>query len=124
MLSSFPTAMIAGILFGFLAGLGIGGGSLLMVWLTVVLELPTMDARCINLLFFIPCALCACIFRWKQGGLNLKKIVIPALAGCVCAAVFSWIGSHMNTETMKKIFGILLIVTGLRELFYRGKEFK
>ena len=37
MLSSFPAAVAVGTLLGFLSGLGVGGGSLLVVWLTAVL---------------------------------------------------------------------------------------
>ena len=65
MLESFPFSVFLGGIFGFLAGLGIGGGSLLVLWLTVVLGMEPDTARSINLLFFIPTALIACFFRKK-----------------------------------------------------------
>lgn len=124
MLNSFPVAIGAGILFGFLSGLGIGGGSLLVMWLTLILGVNAYDARCINLLFFIPCALCASIFRWKQGALPVKKILMPILLGCILAGIFSVLSKELNTALLKKIFGILLIGAGLRELFYRQRKAK
>ena len=122
MLESFPIAVLAGILLGFLSGLGIGGGSLLMLWLTLVLGMDHISARGINLLFFIPSALIACLFRWKQGALQWKQILPAIIAGCAAAASFSWLSMYLDTPAIKKLFGILLIATGLRELFYRPRK--
>ena len=122
MLESFPIAVLAGILLGFLSGLGIGGASLLMLWLTLVLGMDHASARGINLLFFIPSALIACLFRWKQGTLQWKQILPAIIAGCAAAAGFSWLSMYLDTPVIKKLFGILLIATGLRELFYRPRK--
>ena len=53
------TLLIAALL-GFLAGLGVGGGSLLILWLTLVLHTEPAQARPINLLFFLPAAAISC----------------------------------------------------------------
>ena len=52
MLDSVPVIFIIATILGFLAGIGVGGGSLLILWLTLVLEMPQETARIINLLFF------------------------------------------------------------------------
>ena len=124
MLESFPVILIVGTLLGFLSGLGIGGGSLLIIWLTVILGMDHTSARSINLLFFLPSALIACIFRWKQGAIRWKKILPAMVSGCIAAAIFSWLGGMFQIELLKKLFGGLLILTGLRELFYRPREFR
>lgn len=114
--------LLIGTLLGFLTGLGVGGGSLLMMWLTLGMGTDPVTARGINLLFFLPSALVACGFRWRQGVLELRK-VFPAIAsGAAAAAVFSWIGLQITGDTLKKGFGVLLILTGLRELFYKQKN--
>ncbi len=115
-------SVIVGTVLGFLAGLGIGGGSLLMLWLTFVIGLEHNSARGINLLFFLPSALIACCFRWKQGNIQWKKIFPAMIAGCAAALAFSWLGSNMDLSLLKKLFGGLLILTGLRELTYRPKK--
>lgn len=119
MLESLPVMLIVGTLLGFLSGLGVGGGSLLMLWLTLVLQMEHSTARSINLLFFIPSALIASLFRKKQGSLNIKKILPAIIAGCVSAAVFSFISKVIDVSLLKKLFGGLLLFTGLRELFYK-----
>lgn len=114
-------SLAVGTALGFLTGLGIGGGSLLILYLTMALGMAQSTARGINLLFFIPSALIACCFRWKQGCLKLRKVWPAIAAGTVSAGVFSFLGMRFDPEVLKKGFGILLIVTGLRELMYRPK---
>ncbi len=122
MLESFPAAMIAGGVLGFLAGLGIGGGSLLILWLTLILDFSAETARCINLMFFIPAALCASLSRWKQKSLPLTNLPWPVIAGCLFAGGFTLLRGQIDTQILKKIFGILLLFTGLRELLYKQKK--
>ena len=121
MLDTFPVVLAVSTLLGFLAGLGVGGGSLLILWLTLVLQLAYPEAKVLNLLFFLPSAIIACLFRWKQGSLPLKKVLPAMIAGCIAAAICGWIGNHTDTELLKKIFGGLLLITGIRELFYRPR---
>ena len=121
-LNSFFTAFTVASLLGFLAGLGVGGGSLLVLWLTLVMNMSHPQARIINLLFFIPSALIACIFRWKQGSFEYKKILPAVIAGCISSAIFSIIGQQMDTDILKKLFGFLLLLTGIRELLYKPKK--
>ncbi len=121
MLESIPVSLVMGTVLGFLSGLGIGGGSLLMLWLTVVLGMEQSAARGINLLFFLPSAAVACGFRWKQGTIPIRKILPAILAGCAAAAVLSCVGMQMDVTVLKKLFGVLLIVTGVRELLYKPK---
>jgi len=122
MLESFPIALAVGTALGFLAGLGVGGGSLLILWLTLVLDVPRDTAAGINLLFFIPSAVTASLFRLKQGSLDFRRI-LPALAAGVAAAwALTLLAQNMDTEVLRKPFGILLLITGVRELFYRPRN--
>ena len=119
MLNGFPVSILAGILLGFLAGLGIGGGSLLLMWLTLVLGEDPMTARGINLLFFIPTAVISSLFRTKAGSLKIKPLLPAIAAACISAWVFTKLSFIIDPEPLKKAFGLLLILTGIRELFYR-----
>ena len=111
-------------LLGFLAGLGVGGGSLLMLWLTLAVGMDYTAARTINLLFFLPSAFIATLFRQKQGTVRVKKILPAIIAGCIAAALFSYIGKQIDTGLLKKFFGGLLLFTGARELLYRPRNAK
>ena len=122
MLSSFPAAVVAGTLLGFLSGLGVGGGSLLVVWLTAVLSLEPRLAQGMNLLFFLPAALCACLFHIRSRRLPWPLGLPAAGAGCLTAALGAFLAGQMDTELLRKLFGSLLILTGLSELFRRSKK--
>lgn len=119
MLGSLPVAIIVGTILGFLAGLGIGGGSLLILWLTLALQMDPQTARLVNLLFFIPSAIISSLFRWKQGALDLPRIFHAILSGCVSALVCSLIFRSMEPTLLRRLFGILLLITGTRVLFYK-----
>lgn len=121
MLESFPVSLLVGTVLGFLSGLGTGGGSLLILWLTAVLGTPQADARGMNLLFFLPSALIACLFRWRQGTLPLRKILPAIIAGCAAAYLFSRLSMKLDLQLLKKLFGVLLLLTGLREITYKPK---
>jgi uncharacterized membrane protein YfcA len=114
--------IMVGTALGFLSGLGVGGGSLLILWLTLVLGTEPAAARVINLLFFLPAAAIACRFRWKQGVLPLKTVLPASLAGALGAVMGIWISERMDSTMLKTAFGILLMVTGIRELCYRQRK--
>ena len=122
MLESFPVSLLVGTVLGFLAGLGVGGGSLLILWLTAVLSVPYPQARVLNLLFFLPSALIATIFHCRRKTVSFKKILPAILAGSICAAVFSYLSGILDTQILKKFFGGILLITGIRELLYRKKR--
>lgn len=122
MLNSFGIAITVGTVLGFLAGLGVGGGSLLLLWLTAVLSIPYPDARIYNLLFFLPSAAIASFFRFRKDFPALKGLFPAMIAGCIGAVLFSLIGQTIDTYWLKKLFGGLLILTGIREILYKNKK--
>lgn len=122
MLNSIPIAFMISTLLGYLAGLGVGGGSLLILWLTLILEIDNNIARAMNLMFFLPTALISSVFRWKQGSLNFRRIFPGILAGCISAAVFSLLSRRVSSEILQTLFGILLLATGIKELMYKSKN--
>ena len=124
MLDTLPVLLIIGVILGFLAGVGVGGGSLLILWLTLIIGTETGIARAINLMFFLTAAGAVSLFRWRKGSLNIRKLLPAIVAGCVTAALFSWLRVYLHSELMKKLFGILLLFTGVRELFYRPRKAK
>lgn len=122
MVNSFPVSAVIGIILGFLSGLGVGGGSLLILWLTLVLGLEQSQARSINLLFFFFCAIPACLIRSRKSQIPWRTLFPAMAAGCLCAWTVSLFSAGLDLSLFKKGFGILLLITGLRELFYKPKQ--
>lgn len=110
-------AALAGAVTGVLSGFGVGGGSLLLIYMTSFADLPQNLAQGINLLYFLPAAATALPAHFKNGYVE-KKALLPAIAaGLVCSALAAWAATALDVDILRKCFGGFLLVIGLRELF-------
>ena len=107
----------AGLVCGVLSGLGIGGGTLLMVWMTAVMDMEQRMAQGINLLYFLPTAACALIFHIKNRLIRWRVVLPAAITGCVSAAGAALLATSVDASLLRKLFGGFLILVGITELF-------
>ena len=110
-------AGVAGLVCGVLSGLGIGGGTLLMVWMTAVMDMEQRMAQGINLLYFLPTAACALIFHIKNRLIRWRVVLPAAITGCLSAAGAALLATSVDASLLRKLFGGFLILVGLTELF-------
>lgn len=115
-------SVAAGAACGILSGFGIGGGSLLMVWMTAVLQMEQRTAQAINLLFFLPTAAASLVFHVKSGQVMWRATVPAVLAGLVTAALSAWAATMMDAHALRKIFGVFLLFVGVSEIFRKPKK--
>ena len=73
------TAVLAGAVTGILSGFGVGGGTLLLIWMTAFAGVPQDLAQGVNLLYFLPAAAMALPAHFKNGYID-KKTALPAIA--------------------------------------------
>lgn len=100
---------------GFLSGLGIGGGSLLMVWMTAVVGLPQTAAQSINLLYFLPTAGISLVFHSKNRFVDWKKSGWAILGGVILAVFGVWLSSLLDISLLRTLFGVFLMLVGFSE---------
>lgn len=112
---------IAGLLSGAIGALGLGGGGVLIIYLTVFASLPQTQAQGINLLFFLPCAAVALYFHSKAKLIDLRYAVPMSLAGFVGAVAGCLLAGYIGSHWLSKIFGGYILCIGLYELFFRKK---
>ena len=106
-----------GLVMGVLSGFGVGGGTLLLVYLTTFAGLDQHTAQGINLLYYLPAALMALPAHVKNGYVE-KEVLWPAvIAGLVCACGGSWVATGLEVDRLRTLFGGFLVVIGLWELF-------
>ena len=116
-LTDWLLPLLVGAVTGILSGFGVGGGTLLLVYLTAVLGMEQQTAQGINLLYFLPAAALALPAHWKNGYVE-KRALLPAIgAGLLCAGGAAWAASGMETALLRKYFGAFLIFVGLTQLF-------
>ena len=113
--------LLAGAVTGVLSGYGVGGGSLLLVYMTAFAGLDQRLAQGINLLYFLPTAAAALPAHFKNGQVD-KTALRPAIfAGLVSAALGAWAASAIDPALLKKCFGAFLLVIGARELLQKER---
>ena len=67
---------------GIFASMGLGGGMVLIVYLTVFAGFSQLAAQGINLVFFIPIAIISLVLHTKNKLVEWKKAVPAVLWGC------------------------------------------
>lgn len=112
--------ILAGLVTGILSGFGIGGGSLLMLYLTLVEHLPQAAAAGVNLLYFICCAPAALISHIKNRLVEQRAVVWCTLAGLPTTAAASLLAGATDVSLLRRLFGVLLLYIGIKEL--RAKQ--
>ena len=113
---------IAGIFISVLAGLGIGGGGLLVIYLTMVKDVSQIESQGINLLFFVVAGTASLIIHIKKRKLEFKSIIVMIIFGSMGAVAGSFIANATDATIVKKIFGGFLLISGLIELFTKTKK--
>ena len=112
---------LAGLVTGVLSGFGIGGGTLLLIYMTAFAGVPQNVAQGVNLLYFLPTAATALPAHIKNGYID-KHAAVPAIvAGLLGTALAAWIATALDVELLHRFFGGFLIVIGLRELFGKSE---
>lgn len=110
------------ILFSFLAGIigsmGFGGGTVLIIYLSVFLSLEQTKSQGINLLFFIPCAVYSIIVYIRKNLIEKDKIIPVVLPGFVGVALGYTALNFIKSELLGKLFGAFLIILAIKEFFF------
>jgi uncharacterized membrane protein YfcA len=117
-------SFIAAFLTGILASLGVGGGMLLIIYLTVFAGYDQLSAQGINLLYFIPIALLAVIIHTRNHLINWKPLVPSILVGIVGAVGGSIIARFIDKGVLRTIFAAFVLVIGVKEILYKGQPEK
>lgn len=108
---------IVGFLTGVLASMGMGGGFILVVWLTLAENMAQRAAQGVNLLFFLPIALLSLIFHLKNKLVNKELVKKLALGGALGAVIGTYGAQLIDNGALRKLFALFLLAFGLKELF-------
>ncbi|MCL2030476.1 MAG: TSUP family transporter [Oscillospiraceae bacterium] len=107
---------LAGLAAGVLSGFGLGGGTLLILYMTWRGGLSQHAAQGISLLYFIPCAAGALAGHIRKGQAELRAAVPAVLGGLPAAALAAWCALALDGGILRKGFGAVIIAVGLREM--------
>ena len=115
-ISPFVQALVA-CFTGVVSGLGIGGGTLLIIYLVFIAGADQRTAQGINLIYFLPTALGALFFHAKKSRVDFHVFLPAAAAGLAAAITASILAKQLDMTVLKRLFGVLLLYIGVKELF-------
>lgn len=116
--------LFASFLAGALSGMGLGGGGILLVFLTAFSSIDQLTAQGINLIFFLPTGLIAIIIYAIKKQIEWKIVFKIWLFGSIGALGGYFIAKAIETQYLSKIFAAFLIIFGVINLFTKDKTKK
>ncbi len=119
---NFILFVIAGIAGGLLAGMGMGGGTLTIPLLVLLLGVEQRVAQTVNLVAFLPTGTLALGVHVKNKLVDVSKVLyvlIPALCTTILSSIFA---TNLSADLLKKLFGGFLVLTAV--LSFCAQTFK
>lgn len=101
---------------------GIGGGTVLLLVMTLVLGVEQQTAQGINLLFFLPSGASALWYHHKQGYLHVPTLKTAIPWGMVGALAGAYLATGADVTLLRKGFGVYLLLAGVALLWPRKDQ--
>ncbi len=116
--------IFTGIISGIVSGMGMGGGTILILILSLFLGLDQHIAQATNLVFFVPTSITAIIVNIKNKTINWKIGIPVAFFGVIGAIIGAKISINLEVKTLKKFFGIFLLLIAIYQTYSLIKQYK
>ena len=105
--------ILIGLFSGVVSGMGLGGGTIMIPALTILLGIPQTVAQGVNLIAFIPTAIVAIIIHSQHGFIQTKDLLWIIIPGVVAAVVGACITNYIPRNIVRIVFGVFLIAIAL-----------
>ncbi len=106
-------AFLCGLGAGTVSAWGVGGGTLLLLVMTLFLDVEQRTAQGINLLFFLPTAASALFLHAKNGYLDKPTLKHAVPAAVLAALIGAWAATSLDVDALRKPFGVYLLASGV-----------
>jgi uncharacterized membrane protein YfcA len=115
--------LIIGLVAGVAGGMfGIGGGAIMVPAMVLIMSMDQKFATGTSIAAqILPIGILAAIVYYRNGNLNIKYAVIIAV-GLIVGNLFGALFANqpfISSELMKKLYGVFLLLIGLRYLLVR-----
>lgn len=108
--------ILAGVFSGIVAGMGMGGGTVLVPILTVFIGLSQHLSQAINLIAFLPLAIVSIVIYAKKKMIDFSvwwKVSVPA---CIVAIAASYLSFLVPNKILKIAYSFFLIFLAVWQL--------
>ena len=105
-----------------LSGLGVGGGGLFVIYLSLFSATPQLAAQGLNLLFFIFSSSASVAVQINRRRICFSAVALMAVSGLIGAVLGAYLTKFLPEEWLRRAFGIMLVSGGIIALCFSPKE--
>lgn len=116
--------ILTGFISGIVSGTGMGGGTILILCLSIFLGIDQKIAQATNLIFFVPTSIAAIYINLKEKNINFKIAKTIIFLGVIGAIIGATIAKKVSTEVLRKCFGVFLSFIAIHEIYVIIKMYK
>jgi uncharacterized membrane protein YfcA len=114
--------LIAAFLSAVLSGLGIGSAGIFVLYLTLIAGYAQPEAQALNLLFFLLSAGAALLLHIRERRIPVRVVLFLVVCAIPGALIGSYLARVLDAGLLRKLFGGMLVVTGLPSLLSRRRS--
>ena len=104
-----------------LSGMGVGGGGLFVIYLSIFTDTPQLTAQGMNLLFFLLSSGASVTVHLRNRVICYSAVFVMTLFGIMGALVGASLSAHLPQHLLRQIFGAMLVVSGMLSLMKKEK---
>ena len=109
--------VLIGAVSGIVSGMGMGGGTILILCLSLFLGKEQHIAQGANLIFFVPTSIVSIFINIKQRLVKWRVGLTVAFFGVIGAIIGAKISVNLDTNRLKLYFGIFLLIIAAFEIY-------
>ncbi len=109
-------SMLSAFIIATLSGMGVGGGGLFVIYLSLFTDTPQLLAQGMNLLFFLFSAGASVTVHLQKRTIYFAIVGILAISGIIGAFLGAYTVAFVNQSLLRKIFGVMLVISGILSL--------
>ena len=104
------------LLIAILSGMGVGGGDMFVIYLSLLTDTPQLTAQGMNLLFFLLSSGASVTIHLRDRRICYLAVGWMILSGIVGALLGSLLVSYVSQSLLRRIFGVMLVGSGILAL--------
>ena len=116
--------ILIGFISGIVSGTGMGGGTILILCLSIFLGIDQKIAQASNLIFFVPTSIAAIYINIKMKKIDFKIAKVIMFFGIIGAVIGAIIAENIDTTLLRKTFGMFLAFITTHEIYVIIRMYK
>ena len=109
--------ILIGAVSGIISGTGMGGGTILILCLSLFMGMNQHEAQAGNLVFFIPTSIVAIWVNIKQKLIKWEIAIPITISGVIGAIIGAVLSNKTDVNNLRRYFGVFLLIITIHEIY-------